>query len=61
MLVESAKSAIKRIEKLMKKMNEGSIYLDEPIEIDEYLTCKIMMAKMIVNDTIFLVLLYCWH
>jgi exonuclease VII small subunit len=45
MLVESAKSAIRRIEKLMKKMNEGSIDLDEPIEIEEYLTRKIMTAK----------------
>ncbi|KAJ4765389.1 paired amphipathic helix Sin3-like protein [Rhynchospora pubera] len=38
MLVESAKSAIKRVEKLIKKMNEGSIDQDEPIDIEDYLT-----------------------
>ncbi|XP_078174576.1 paired amphipathic helix protein Sin3-like 3 isoform X2 [Carex rostrata] len=38
MLVEAAKSSTKRVEKLMKKINEGSIDLDEPIEIDDYLT-----------------------
>ena len=50
MLVEAAKSATKRAEKLMKKINEGSIDLDEPIEIDDYLTRKMTTYYIVVID-----------
>jgi paired amphipathic helix protein Sin3a len=44
MLLESVNVAIKRVEELIEKMQDNSIKSDNPIRIDEHLTCKHLAA-----------------